>query len=49
MTAKGSAMKKKDAKKVTELTGDQLDRASGGASGWRRIPRPRKPVGSRPN
>jgi hypothetical protein len=42
-------MKKKSAKKVTELTGDQLDRASGGASGWRRLPpRPRKPVGSRP-
>ena len=43
-------MKKKSAKKVTELTGEQLDAVSGGASGWRRLPpRPRSPRGNRPN
>jgi hypothetical protein len=47
MTEKGSAMKKV-AKQVTQLSLEQLEAASGGASGWRRIPRPRKPIGGRP-
>jgi hypothetical protein len=47
MTEKGSAMKK-IAKQVTQLSLEQLEAASGGASGWRRIPRPRKPIGGRP-
>ena len=38
ITVKGSAMEKKDMKQLTELTREQLDTVSGGASGLRRIP-----------
>jgi hypothetical protein len=50
MTVKGSAMNKKNVKKLTELTREQLETVAGGASarGWRRTPRPRNPVGNRP-
>jgi hypothetical protein len=51
ITAKGTAMNKnKTAKKLVEVTREQLESASGGgASGWHRIPpRPRNKTGNRP-
>lgn len=42
-------MKKSSAKKLTELTREQLETVAGGAaSGWYKIPRPRSPRGNRP-
>ena len=38
----------KETKQVKPLSPEQLDTVSGGASGWRRIPRPRRPIGGRP-
>ena len=42
--------KNKNAKKLVEVTREQLESASGGgANGWRRLPpRPRNKVGNRP-
>jgi hypothetical protein len=43
-------MNKKDLKKLTELTREQLESVAGGASArqWRRVPPPRNKVGNRP-